>query len=1106
MSASAMISPTFQDPPAVMVPPLYYGNDPNVDAFGNRRLFKKHKILPRPDRDRVLAASSFAYDAWPEDSRRNSRLIGAERPSNGIDIGNDYENENGNDNYNGNNGSPPQISSSHALRHQARPIQQGPELPPTPPGPSRKSSSSPSALPPTSTWVPSPTDTDRSVSGRSPVTPPNQQSPPTPDVTPPHRVAQPRAVRALLSDRTPPKSTSDSRSESFKTAREEPYTSEDETERHLAYSALPSARTSQSTVRHVGKDVGTQTSDHEPNGQKRAREPTNLDATPPSKIRPVTFDGEWRMNTGDTEVVQEWDDNLQRHVRVRKSRPYPDPKKPSPREESEAGLLDVTLVTPTNATKTVRAMRLYVQSEKPSSSSSVPGSGRKEKVTSSPPTSPSTTDARRFSGLSVNSVSTVVEAVVVDPVVPQRRRTLRHVKKQTALRDSNSDFSPGSSARASTSTVQETSPRSNPPRRPTDGRYNGRASAASFHSIPNAKARKEMWNQGAIPVVVIPDRNSSRKPIEPILRSTSSRRSRRSASLTSAPLSNVSTSREPASPSDRLSRHDIGPSDAHGADVRTIDYPPAVPQRTSSLSAPTSRNVSRAGSLTAESLKAHTALMEAETLKRALSKIERAGNNPEVGGGDEERHEEREGLTLQLPEVIVQLAAPSEDEIIAHRLSMDRHGDPLFGRRLSSLDTPFSMASMDTCGTAHEVAEALAINIYAHQNTSVVMVDHGSSKPSQASEKGMSKESQAEGAYTHTEQPQPTITTTAPDSDEPSTPAQRQYPGDDADYSPLRNPRSPPEPPAEPPAIKFIPATPSGATPAHERQNLMGNYFDEIESKHKRSLSLVRRALSRRRYSESASSPSRPTFLRTLSLSRGVRKVTEPFSREPSREKGEPGAPYPTADDAPADEHMLHPFWQPAYSDQDSDSESSSSTEDEDFDYDGQYERVYRYPPVDNRPRRNLSQRLKRTFAVLPLGDDRNPQVYHTGAPSTERRTIQRTASGNLRVVRRRSSLEEGNDDHVYSVRPYTAPEHPGRAPSFWRGYRRGGDQGGVAPKEEGKRGFLPTLGSKIGDIPRRLSERKRQKRTMELRRKISGPKEVRDGVGDVIRRASYRG
>lgn len=1074
-----MISSSLPDPPAAMVPSAYYGHDPTAEASGGRRMFKKHKVLPRPDRDRAHAAASFAYDSWPERTGGDGYPISAGRP---------------------NNGNIPSGSSSQTANYPPRTIHNGPKLPPTPPAPSQSSSGSLSALPSSSVWAVSPLDTDGSGPALSPVTPPNEQGPPTPDVTPPQPIARPKAVRALLSDRTPSKTASDSRSGSFRTAREEPYTSEDE--RSSQHPTLPSARTSRSTVRQVGKDDETPVRGKQPNGQARTREAADPDATPRSKIRPVTFDGEWRMNTGDTEVVQEWDDYLQRHVKVRKSRPYPDPKTPSPSDRPDAEIHDDAIVTPTNATMAVRAMGLHAPREKRTSSNSVTDP-EKEGAESQATSSPTATDVRRFSGLSTKSgVSTVVEAVLVDPVVPQRRRTLRHVKKQTALRSSNPDISPSSSELASSTTLQEASLRPSPPRRPADGRHNSRLSTTSANSISSAKARKEVWNQGAIPVVIVPDRRSStRKPGEPILRSTSSRRSGRSASLTSAPLSNGSTTKEVASPSERPSRHGRSVSEATGSDIRTIDYPPVVPRRTSSLSAPTSRNGSRTGSLTADSLKAHNTLMEAETLKKALSQVDR-GDKPEDRTAEKDDTEERQQSTLLPPAATTRHPVASEDEEDNYRLSS---GDPLFGKRVSSQNTPFSLASMDTCGTAHEVSEALAVNIYAHQNTSVLMVDHGSSKPSQDSEVEISKESQAPEVQSHADRPQPTITTTAPESDEPATPSQKQHSEDGVDYSPLRNPRSPPEPPPEPPAIQFIPATPSGATPAHEREHLMGNYFEEMEPKPKRSVSLVRRVLPRRRHSESVASSSRPTFLsRTLSLSRGVRKVTEPFARESSIDHVLPHASPPTVEDRPADERMLHPFWQPGYTDFDDFDgfgSDSSSSEDDEFNNDGQYERVYRYPPIDNRPRRSLSQRLKRTFAVLPLEDNLERQVYHAASSGTERRTIERTPSGNLRVVRRRRSLDEGIESPPLDPRPYTAPDSPDPTPSFWRGYRRGNPTGAT---EEEKRGFLPMLG-KIGGLPRRLSERRREKRSTELRRKISGPRDVRDGVGDVIRRGGCR-
>ena len=1034
-----------------MVPPAYYGHDPAVDVHGSRRMFKKHKVLPRPDRDRVYAVSSFAYGAWPE------------RAGDGIPNGD----------------SRPRNGDSRTLR-RSQPTRNGPALPPTPPAPSQNSTSSLTALPSGSLWVASPLDLEGDAPLSSPATPPNEKNPLTPDETPPQRVARPpKAVRTLPGDQTPSKSASDSRSESYKTAREENYTSEDESGKNYTHTPFISARTSQSTVRHTGKDDGTSTVEKQSNGQGRSREAADLDTTPRSKIRPVTFDGEWRMNTGGTEVVQEWDDNLQRHVKVRKSRPYPDPKTPSPADRSGAETCEDAVVTPTNATKAVQAMRLHAQNEKrPSPNGASP---KKERAVSSPAASPATTDVRRFSGVSAKSgVSTVVEAMLVDQAVPQRKRTLRHVKKQTMLRSSNTDVASDSSGLASSSTLQEPSLRRSSPKRPTDARYNSRVSTASINSISSARARMEVWNQGAIPVVIVPGRQSSKNLGEPILRSTSSRRSRRSASVTSAPLSNESASREMVSASERRSRHDRSMSEANGADVRTIDYPPVVPKRTSSLSAPASRNGSRTGSLTAESLEAHNALLEAETLKRALSKVDPEKLEGETG--EDARHEWR--ATLHPPEVTMQLAASTEGDEGSHKHSL---GDPQCIKRMSSQNTPFSLASMDTCGTAPEVSEALAVSIYAHQNTSILMVDHGSSKPSHDSEVEIPKEARATEAQCATRQPQPTITTTAPESDEPTTPPQQQLPEEDIDYSPLRNPRSPPEPPAEPPAIAFIPATPSGETPAYERENRMGNYFEEMEPKPGRSMSFARRVLPRRRHSESASSARRPSFLsRTLSLSRGVRKVTEPFAPERGSDREDSCPP----EDAPADDNMLHPFWRPADYESDTD-----STEDDEFYGDGQHERVYRYPPIDNRPRRNFSQRLKRTFAVLPY--DEKPRFYDAGPQGTERRTIERTPSGNLRVVRRRS-LDDGVELQEQDVRPHTAPDSPDPAPSFWRGYRRGS----VARRTgEEKRGFLPSLGSKIGALPRRLSERRRERRTEELRGMISGPREVRDGVGEVVRR-----
>ena len=115
---------------------------------------------------------------------------------------------------------------------------------------------------------------------------------------------------------------------------------------------------------------------------------------------------------------------------------------------------------------------------------------------------------------------------------------------------------------------------------------------------------------------------------------------------------------------------------------------------------------------------------------------------------------------------------------------------------LGSQNTPFSLASVDTNGTNPVVSEALAVQMYPHQNSSLLMIDH-STKPSESPD-----ETQSE-AEEDLDVPMPTDSS----EDVPTTPPQPKFSLDDVD-SPLRNPRAPPEPPNYPPVINFIPATP----------------------------------------------------------------------------------------------------------------------------------------------------------------------------------------------------------------------------------------------------------------------------------------------------------
>lgn len=863
--------------------------------------------------------------------------------------------------------------------------------------------------------------------------------------------------------------------------------------------------------------------------------------TPKTKQEFGTFDGEWGAGGGsEGEVEQEWDDYLFRNVTVRKRRPKKTMNEEDAPKEKVAEVVDDVTVTPTPATKALRAMPL--QDNRRSSPkgpramplrenlrkvSSPPGTPDRNKRWSSAPTveSPVNSEARRFSGMSSKStVSTIVEAILVD-AAPQQRKTLRHVKKQTTLRESMSHISPTSSVTNSISLNEAASRRR--PRTDVDAaRTDSYASSRTANSLSSRKARRDVWKSGGIPVVVIPDRRASMHPGgTPSLRSTSSRRSQGSNSLSSVPVSNQAKAKETpplASQSSRRGRAMTmsGSDGSLPGDQRTLDYPPIVPLRTSSLSAPTSRNNSRSnsrsnslvgsrtGSLTTDSLKLHNKLQaaqEEQTKNTPTPKVvvERAPSVPDVEyiPAESEHSDQRQLQAISSAE------SHREKDTPDHRPLVDHNGDPFFGKRLTAHTTPFSIASVETNGThsAAEVSEAMAVNIYQHQNRSVLMVNH-LSKAFDANplEKEVCRSTDETEKQSAPLPQKPSITTTGPDG-EPVTPPQPKFSMDDVD-SPLRNPRAPPLPPA----IKFTPATPSGLTPAAEKMKMMGNYFENVNVEKRPSF--VKRAFSLRRNSESGAG--RPTFLsRTFSLTRNGRKYT---AENPDAESGMDAIrhQYPTIEDTPADEAKLHPFWRPASAHFD-----FGSDDDEDWvrDIPDEVDRVHRYPAPVSRPvlpRRSLSARMKHTFAILPITSDEHYMSAGSGAP--ERRTIKRTPSGNLRVTRHRDSYSslrwpghdrpssprrQHRDNEKGTGRPSTAPDtRPGRRP--WGVEKRTDTRG---------HRFFPGWQDKIGQIgisglQRRLSEKRRQKRSEELRRKISGPREVRDGVGEVIKRDSYHG
>lgn len=424
--------------------------------------------------------------------------------------------------------------------------------------------------------------------------------------------------------------------------------------------------------------------------------------------------------------------------------------------------------------------------------------------------------------------------------------------------------------------------------------------------------------------------------------------------------------------------------------------------------------------------------------------------------------------------------------------------DGMSAKKYSSRNTPFSVTSVATSGTAPEVSEAFAVHMFQHQNSSVIMVNH-SARPSDSS---------SAARVEALPRLVPTITTTDAQGEPPVTPTEKQNETEhvgDVD-SPLRNPRAPPDPPSHPPMLNLIPATPSGATPADESDKRLGNFFETTPPRRE---SLIKRAFSRRRRNSvdyppnSAKPPGRLTRSFSLSRSLGLDSNARPvfgvdIDGEISPKK---------ASKEPVEREKLHPSWRPQYDDDECEYGDSCP-------HHSKRDTIYRYPLVDNRPRppkRSLSARMKNTFAILPARNERQyPVEDRTSWP--ERRIIQRTPSGSLRVMQRRASLESLplsprlNRGMTEPLRPSTDTEQSRRPFRLPGALRRAETADAGALGQRRRRFSLSDRLEDIHNIPRFLNDKRREKRTQELRQMISGPTNVRDGVGEVVRRGNSWG
>jgi len=663
-------------------------------------------------------------------------------------------------------------------------------------------------------------------------TPVNQRSPPTPDITPPS--AQPDTMLQLRHTQPIPSS----RTESFRTAREDQCSSDEEGQKPESPSVLAIRQkslepTRPARLREVGLGLGLEFD------QEEAKTPTRR--TPGKDLVAgefVAFDGAWGSVGDELNDLsdREWDTNLAKTVTVRKrpqKQPWTYPQVPS----NFGTANDTEAAIPSLLRGLSLRDRIQIKRHSPASTSTEKFAEEIEwpflHDDFGLPNKLRDVENRRLSTMS--ATSTIVEAMVVD-TPPQRRRTLRHTGKILALTSSGS---PVQRSNRSSMVSNEQSHRlvHRNVKIPERGNRN------SFASDTSASAASTSARPGreSIPVVVIPERRSSLTSS-----AASSRRPSRSLSLTSA-----RQQLQPATaPGERTGYFDIPrqrdrtlsdslPSSTNSRyeGRRARDFSPVIPHRSSSLSAPTSRNASRATSLTSASLKLRNAVPDQEA---------------------------------SLPQPALQITRPSG----RLNASSDRTigGEWSSLRPQSALITPFSQHSVQssTPGTL-EVSEATAISIYPHNNKSILVVQQRARRDSQ----------QPELSRVASGQIDETVELVTDELTNPQIGHQSRCQVD----SPLKNPREPPKPPE----FKVIPPTPVVLTPASESNRQLGMRPSTSDGNHHVNgpLSLVKRALSTRRYSESFISP----FSRSLTQ-RGTTIKRRPSVGEDTDSK-------------------LHPFWRP---------------------------------------------------------------------------------------------------------------------------------------------------------------------------------------------------
>jgi hypothetical protein len=780
-------------------------------------------------------------------------------------------------------------------------------------------------------------------------TPINQRSPPTPGPSPP------RTTDSLATpERTLPSTYPSSRAESFKTAREEQWSSDAGDSRiHLPLSDAPvlgssgSSRLGRADDRGLGLafeiDDGDSTpTARTPHGHTTAKTPTENDEEDDNG----SFNVDYVPN-------REWDTNLMRYVTVRRKR------RPKTSPKQKLDLLDTTSSGTGSTIRRGTSLRERVNVSKnsprtPSMEKFAHEIGWPNEVNDILNSHLRDADPKRLSG--VSTASTVVEAVVII-TPPQRHRTLRHTGKNLALRrdgDSPTERSPVTRSNRNSVTSDDVPlhrlvhKRSRIPDR--KNRYSGDSdiSVMDTASAPTSSPRQL---RETIPVAVFPHEKETRvlQPAAEILRKEltqahslprthrkdiyghkrilSAPEATRDIRLSQPTRKSTLQSQIPETPDKETGvKSPIEPTANSAPRIETTSPSPTSPtlRRTRRVSENLTTPLNTCKELPALPI---TPPLE-NTLRRAVASESKEEENSEqrksyservptikephpparsnsenrrlssnIGGSsisqEDHLHPLDRSTIEELPRVSFDGSSLHPDD--HRRMSFDRSTvrteEHAMARHLYAPSTPFSQFS-DT-PDALEVSEATAVSIYPHNNHSLLVVQ----QVARSNTLSYTPHELTDSPLNFPSSP-PSVGTELLQSQqptltfEPSTPPlQSILPVPGTVDSPLKNPRKPPIPPA----FKIIPPTPMEEL---DRQLAPGPP-PQSTARPVRRLSLVQRA---RRYSDTFITPllARVPSTRTRVIGGGGGGSSSGAAHETRR------VPSVTEDDS-----NLHPFWRP---------------------------------------------------------------------------------------------------------------------------------------------------------------------------------------------------